>query len=244
MAARPSLVAAVRPKAVITPSWSRRLSRASPSYSSLSEQSQPRKTAIITGASGGIGSAIAHRFALEGLNCVLVGRNTVKLHATYGHLLTTDTHSHSIQIGNVSDEAFWSGVSKTLKHEGRNCDVLVNAAGLTHASFLVRTQKETADEIINTNLMGTILGCKSMLKSSMVPRRQGCIINVASLLALRGGRGAAVYAASKAGVLGLTRALVAETAGTRIRVNCILPGYVTTAMTSEGRSEASCSGSD
>lgn len=180
---------------------------ASSSTSSTSIDSKPplRKTAIITGASGGIGSAIAQRLAKEGYSCVLVGRNTCKLETVLRGLSTgrtaTSTSSHRIQIGDVGSENFWTSLSKNLKSNNETCAVLVNAAGLTHASLLVRTQGETIDQILNTNLTGTIFGCKTMLKG-MLPRKEGVIVNVASLLAVKGGKGSSVYAASKAGMLG------------------------------------------
>jgi NAD(P)-dependent dehydrogenase (short-subunit alcohol dehydrogenase family) len=116
--------------------------------------------------------------------------------------------------------------------------VLVNAAGIMQASHLVRTTTEQMENIIRTNLTGTILGCKAISKAMLASkssRKEGytaSIINVSSLLGVKGGHGATVYAASKAGVLGLTRALAAEMASFThtIRVNAIVPGYIDTQM--------------
>ncbi|KAK4983735.1 hypothetical protein LTR66_006087 [Elasticomyces elasticus] len=119
-------------------------------------------------------------------------------------------------------------------------DVLVNAAGVTHSSFLVRMSEAQIHEILQTNLTGTILAsrwaAKNMLRnkksgSGLSDMDRGCIINVASLLGLQGGAGSSVYAASKAGVLGFTRALASELGPAGIRVNAIVPGYVETDMT-------------
>ncbi|MCJ1433452.1 hypothetical protein MMC27_002814 [Xylographa pallens] len=104
----------------------------------------------------------------------------------------------------------------------------------------------TVEQVIQTNLMGTIWGCqiiaKAMIRQHREPSNTACIINVASLLGIKGGRGSTVYAASKAGVLGLTRSLAAELGPSNIRVNAIVPGYVATsmteAMTQEARSAA------
>jgi NAD(P)-dependent dehydrogenase (short-subunit alcohol dehydrogenase family) len=114
-------------------------------------------------------------------------------------------------------------------------DVLVNVAGISQTSHLVRTPSDQIDRILRTNLTGTILGCKAMARAMLGPRKDGhtaCIINVSSLLGVKGGQGATVYAASKAGVLGLTRALVAEMAEFKqvLRVNVIVPGYIDTPM--------------
>lgn len=117
-------------------------------------------------------------------------------------------------------------------------DILVNAAGISQASPLVRTASEQIDRILLTNLTGTILGCKAMARAMMRPRPArangytACIINVSSLLGVKGGQGATVYAASKAGVLGLTRALATEVGEftQKLRVNAIVPGYIDTPM--------------
>lgn len=115
---------------------------------------------------------------------------------------TAGSRQHRIEVGDVGSEDFWTTLSKNLKSNNETCAVLVNAAGLTHASLLVRTQGENINHILNTNLTGTIFGCKTVLKS-MLPKKEGVIVNVASLLAVRGGKGASVYAASKAGMLGM-----------------------------------------
>ncbi|KAH8160492.1 hypothetical protein CIB48_g7767 [Xylaria polymorpha] len=109
-------------------------------------------------------------------------------------------------------------------------DILVNAAGVSHNSFLLKMPNANLEEILDVNLKGTILGCQAVIPK-MMKQRDGCIINVSSLLATHGGNGASVYAASKAGVLGLTRSLAWEVGRFNIRANVIQPGYIETDMT-------------
>ncbi|KAF7561842.1 hypothetical protein G7046_g2291 [Stylonectria norvegica] len=104
-------------------------------------------------------------------------------------------------------------------------DFLVNCAGISQTSFLKRTSEEELDDIVNTNLMATMLVCKHAKV-----RPHGCIINVSSLMATKGGYGATAYAASKAGVIGFTRALCQELGPRSIRVNALLPGWVASPM--------------
>ncbi|KFX98160.1 hypothetical protein O988_04492 [Pseudogymnoascus sp. VKM F-3808] len=198
-------------------------------FSSGASDKTPIKHVIITGASGGIGRAIASRFALEGAKCTLIGRTESKLEASLKGLSAQG--DHQVVVGDVGKEAFWKDLAKKLKEEKNHCDVLVNAAGITHYSLLVRTLAARVDEVIDTNLRGTILGCQYMVKD-MMRKKTGCIINIASLLGVKGGRGSSVYAASKAGVLGFTRALAAEAGPSGVRVNAVVPGYIETEMVS------------
>lgn len=136
-----------------------------------------------------------------------------------------------------------------LKDEKR-IDVLINAAGITHYSSLFVTSVDLLEEIVQTNLMGCIVACREVGKRMIGNRTSGggllfvsyvwqvvlilsvaCIINVASLLGMKGGQGSVGYASSKAGVIGLTRALAAEVGKANIRVNVIVPGYIETKMT-------------
>ena len=129
----------------------------------------------------------------------------------------------------------------------------MNAAGVAHSSLFMATKPDLIEKVIQTNLMGTIWGCQ-IISKHMIRRRQGCIINISSLLGVKGGKGSAAYSAAKAGVLGnttqspiqqplmlligLTRSLAAEIGEAGVRVNAIVPGYIETQMT---RGTVSCS---
>ncbi|RKF72087.1 3-oxoacyl- reductase FabG [Golovinomyces cichoracearum] len=229
----PSISLLIRRK--INSSLSRRLD-----YSTCANSPLQGQRALITGASRGIGAAIAVRFAEEGVQCLLAGRDYTRLNQVKQSLTskkhTTDQATHQIFVGDVSSENFW----KQFKHENQ-IDLLVNAAGITHFSPLFTTSLDLVHEVIRTNLHGTMLGCRTIGKS-MMARKKGCIINVASLLGLKGGKGSTAYVASKAGIIGLTRSLAAELEGRNIRVNVLVPGYIETdmtqAMTSIERSKA------
>ncbi|RDL37332.1 NAD(P)-binding protein [Venustampulla echinocandica] len=190
------------------------------------------KKCLVTGASRGIGKAIAERFAKQGARCVLVGRSHATLEGVRGELECFDGKSHDIVVGDVGDAKFWEGFRRV-----RDIDILVNAAGVTHHSPCVLTSENVIEEVLRTNLLGTMLGCRTVGKG-MMANRDGCIINVASLLGLKGGRGSAAYVASKAGVIGFTRALAAELGEKQVRVNVILPGYIETDMTAGMAPEA------
>jgi NAD(P)-dependent dehydrogenase (short-subunit alcohol dehydrogenase family) len=209
-----------------------------------SKHSLRKSTCLITGASRGIGRAIALAFAREGARCILLGRNRTSLLET--HALCTSARGslgrpHSIITGDVTDHLFWADIEKhqdAFAFENGKLDVLVNAAGVTHSSLLLRTTQKKVEEILHTNLAAAIQASrfatrkflKNMTEEKMPTARRGHIINISSLLATHGGVGSVAYAASKAGLLGLTRSLAAEMGPRGIRVNAICPGYVESDM--------------
>ncbi|KAI9744896.1 MAG: hypothetical protein M1818_001821 [Claussenomyces sp. TS43310] len=202
------------------------------------------KTCIISGASRGIGASIAQRLAAEGASCTLIGRHQSALDELAASLPAAAARArlsphvrHQVRVGDVAERAFWERIAAEM----RDVDILVNAAGITHYSLLMSTKPELVQQVVQTNLMGTIWACQLLVKN-MMRRKKGCIINVSSLLGAKGGKGNTVYAASKAGVIGLTRSLAAEIGTAGIRVNAIIPGYIKTqmtdAMTPEARTQA------
>lgn len=222
----------------------------------ISTNSSPLSGArcIITGASRGIGRAIAQALASQHASILLLGRDTSSLESTLSACQSLSPgSSYAIKTGDISERAFWTNldISKDLPlpnpdssstqpvPEASRLDILVNAAGVTHKSLFIRTSASQIENVVQTNLMGTLWACqimgKKMLRnkpsSSTSRKDKGVIVNIASLLATHGGTGSAAYAASKAGVLGLTRALAAELGPAGVRVNAVVPGYIETEMT-------------
>ncbi|KAE9576587.1 3-oxoacyl-[acyl-carrier-protein] reductase FabG [Colletotrichum fructicola] len=210
--------------------------------------------ALITGAYGGIGAAIAARFAAEGALVTLLGRKEDKLRELCSQLppfrdtrlapLTaapnTNTRpsldekppAHSYAVMDVSAQGRDEAVLDDIWKRTGQTDVLVNAAGIAQFQLLQNTSPQAASELLDTNLMGTIFMSRYMAQRMKRRRadRDACIINVASLLAEKGSPGTSVYAASKAGIIGLTHALSVELGPLRIRTNAIVPGYIETNM--------------
>ncbi|KAI0017743.1 NAD(P)-binding protein [Xylariomycetidae sp. FL0641] len=191
------------------------------------------KHAVITGGSRGIGLAIAHLFASEGASCTLIGRNADRLNEAKSLLPTPNSlyQPHAIQPFDVSHIDGWQALAKGANRDTK-FDILVNAAGVSQNSLLSRTAASDMQQIVNINLMGTMYGCGTIVPK-MMKQRSGCIINLSSLLATHGGQGASVYAASKAGVVALTRSLAWEVGRFGIRANVLSPGYIQTDMTKD-----------
>ncbi|KAI1457830.1 NAD(P)-binding protein [Annulohypoxylon moriforme] len=187
------------------------------------------KRCTISGGSRGIGLAIARLLAAEGAACTLIGRNLESLTSAKQSLKREyDSQNHDIVSFDVSSINGWEKLMADTKNE--NTDILVNAAGISQNSFLIKSSTPDIDKVVATNLMGTIWGCKYFVPK-MMRQKNGCIINVSSLLATHGGRGSTIYAASKAGIIGLTRAMAWEVGRFGIRANVLLPGYIQTDMT-------------
>ncbi|KKY38039.1 putative 3-oxoacyl-acyl carrier protein reductase [Diaporthe ampelina] len=198
------------------------------------------KSALITGGSRGIGLAIATRLANEGASCLLVSRNADALKTACSRLPqdaagpASPSRPHAFFAGEVGDPGTWDAIGRQLAAEGNEVDVLVNAAGVSQNSLLARTDPSVIAAILDTNLRAAVLASRLVGKQMMrraAASRPGCsIVNVSSVMAFRGGTGASVYAASKAGLLGLTSALSQELGQFQIRVNALVPGYIQTQM--------------
>ncbi|KAG8160361.1 hypothetical protein KVR01_009897 [Diaporthe batatas] len=198
------------------------------------------KTVLVTGGSRGIGLAIAHRLADEGASCLLVARNADALNTACSDLPppyskgAAEPRPHAFFAGEAGEPATWDSIGRQLSAEGAEVDVLVNAAGVSQNSLLARTSPHDIAAILDTNLRAAVLASRlvsrQMMRRAADARRDCSIINVSSVMAFRGGTGASVYAASKAGLLGLTSALSQELGRFQIRVNALVPGYIQTQM--------------
>ncbi|KAG9206076.1 hypothetical protein G6514_006355 [Epicoccum nigrum] len=204
---------------------------------------------LITGGSRGIGLAIAQAFSKQNYRCTLISRSESSLKAALSTLEPSAAPHHYI-AGSISAPDFWStshfkenGLGKG--DNGAKIDVLVNCAGITQSRLFATTPVEDVQAIIDTNLTALMLGTRFLLRNKYISTTSRSrseaegkgltpsIINVASLLGVSGGYGAVAYAASKAGVLGFTRALAGEYVGHGVRVNAIVPGYVESDMTKD-----------
>lgn len=186
------------------------------------------KTAVVTGAAKGIGKAIALAFAKEGCNIVLNYHSSLD-DETVQEIEACGVTCMPVQ-GEVSDFAFAADMMKKVKKELGSVDILVNNAGITKDMLLMRMTEEQFDSVIQTNLKGTF----NMIRhasSIMLKQRSGAIINMSSVVGVMGNVGQANYAASKAGIIGLTKSTAKELAARGVTCNAIAPGFVETDMT-------------
>ncbi len=189
------------------------------------------KVAIVTGASRGIGKVIAQVFAMAGAHVVCVARSEDAIKSLADEI-NANGGSASHVVCDISDgEAFTTLIKDTAKEQGK-LDVLINNAGVTQDNLLMRMKEEQWDTVLNINLKGAFHGMKAAVRP-MMKNRWGRIINITSIVGLTGNSGQANYAASKAGLIGLSQSVAKEVATRGITVNCIAPGWIGTDMTDE-----------
>ncbi|MBC8112650.1 MAG: 3-oxoacyl-[acyl-carrier-protein] reductase [Verrucomicrobia bacterium] len=191
------------------------------------------KTALITGASKGIGRAIALRFAQHGANVAFTYLSSIEK----GQALETELQQLGIQAkGYRSDASDYKAaeqlVEEVLKDFGGKLDILVNNAGITKDGLLMRMTEEQWDEVLKINLKSVFNLTKAVIKP-MMKQKDGAIINLTSVVGIRGNAGQANYAASKAGIIGFTKSVALELGSRNIRANAIAPGFIETEMTHE-----------
>ena len=194
--------------------------------------SMQKQTALITGAGHGIGRAIALRLAKEGANIVINYTNSEKEAAE----LALEAESFGVQTllvkADISREEETAALfEKAMTLSGR-LEILVNNAGITRDKLLLRMSEADFDRVIDTNLKGSFL-CMKKAARIMLKQRYGRIINISSVVGLRGNAGQVNYAASKAGLIGMTKSLAKELASRNITVNALAPGMIETKMSEQ-----------
>lgn len=189
------------------------------------------RTALVTGASRGIGEACSRTLAAAGYRLVLAARSREKLEQLAGELKQNGTETYVLELDLTDNGAIGSGISKAVKEFGR-IDVLVNNAGVTKDGLAVRMKQNDWDLVLQTNLSGAFFAVQQVLPG-MMKERWGRIINISSVVGQMGNAGQANYVASKAGLIGLTKSLALEVGSRNITVNAVAPGFIETEMTGD-----------
>jgi len=187
------------------------------------------QVAIITGGARGIGREIALAFAREGADLALFDVNPEPLEATAGELRELGRRAEGLIVDVTDGKQVEDGVAKVLDKLGR-IDILINNAGITKDSLLIRMDDAQWDRVLDINLKGTFL-CTRAVAKHMLKQRRGRIVSVASIVGIIGNPGQANYAASKAGIIGMTKSVAKELASRGITCNAIAPGFIKTEMT-------------
>ena len=189
------------------------------------------KNVVITGASGDIGQSLVMKFAEYEANIFLLSRDIKKLDKITSNISKTNNQIIKSYSLDVSNESAVDNVFKNITKD-YNIDILINNAGITSDNLFVRMKSEQWNDVINTNLNGCYYCSKAVIKN-MIKQRSGSIINISSVIGVIGNKGQSNYAASKAGILGLTKSLAKELSSRNININAINPGYIETKMTKD-----------
>ncbi|WP_156289032.1 3-oxoacyl-[acyl-carrier-protein] reductase [Oceanobacillus salinisoli] len=190
------------------------------------------KNALVTGASRGIGRAIALELARQGANvAVNYAGSEQKAQEVVEEIEKLGVKACKVQA-NVASESEVKAMVKEVTSQFGSLDILVNNAGITRDNLLMRMKEEEFDQVINTNLKGVFI-CTKAVSRQMMKQRSGRIINVASIVGVAGNPGQANYVAAKAGVIGMTKTTAKEFASRNILVNAVAPGFIATDMTDE-----------
>jgi len=188
------------------------------------------RVALVTGASQGIGRACALKLAESGATVALAARNQEKLNQAVQQITGTGGQGAAFALDVADEEQIKSAVKSALAQFGK-IDILVNNAGITRDQLVMRMKRADWDAVLHTNLTAAYL-CIQQVIGSMLKQRWGRIINMTSVFGQMGQAGQANYAASKAGLIGLTMAIAREVGSRNITCNAVAPGFIETAMTS------------
>ena len=196
----------------------------------MSEQNNTRRAALVTGGGRGIGRAICLALAAQGYDVAV----NYAASSAAAEKTAEDCRSYGVQAvtlqADVTDPAACQTLVDTAAKTFGRLDVLVNNAGVTADKLILRMQEEDFDKVINANLKGSFFCCKAACKL-MMRQRYGRIVNISSVVGLHGNAGQANYAASKAGLIGMTKSLAKEFAARNVTVNAVAPGFIGTDMT-------------
>jgi 3-oxoacyl-[acyl-carrier protein] reductase len=187
------------------------------------------RVSLVTGASRGIGRAIARAFAAQGARVVLAARDTAKLAEAVAEIQADGGQAEALALDVCNRASVEAGVASVVAAHGR-IDHLVNNAGVTRDNLLLRMKDADWQQVIETNLTGSFLCTQAVLKP-MIKQKSGRIVTITSVVGLAGNAGQANYAASKAGLIGFTKSVAREVASRGITANAIAPGFIETDMT-------------
>lgn len=190
------------------------------------------RVALVTGSTRGIGRAIAGALAAAGARVAIVGRDQGRADAVAAELPEAKGFACD-----VSDPAAVAGLVGAVEEAFGSCDILVNNAGITKDNLMLRMKDEDWDAVVDTNLKSAFIAIRAVQRG-MMKRRWGRIINIASVVGLMGNKGQANYAASKAGLIGLSKSVAKELASRNILCNVVAPGFIRTDMTDAMAPEA------
>ena len=189
------------------------------------------KIAVVTGASQGIGEVITKKLSEAGAHVICIARSKGKIKDLVNRLKSKGLSASHICC-DVSDGKAFSNAISSIYSENKRLDILINNAGITRDALIMRMNDEQWDEVLDTNLKGAFHGMKAAMRP-MMKNKFGRIINITSIVGLTGNPGQANYAASKAGLIGMTKSIAKEVATKGITVNCIAPGWIETEMTED-----------
>lgn len=189
------------------------------------------QVAIVTGASRGLGKAIAEELAANGAKVACVARDTAKLEETVEAITSAGGEAEALAC-DVQDRKSIDGVVESVLEKWERLDILVNNAGITRDTLMAAMTDEQWDDVISTNLTAPFLFMRAATRP-MMRARSGRIINISSVSGLIGNPGQANYSASKAGLIGVTRTLSRELAKRKVTVNAVAPGFIESDMTQE-----------